>query len=110
MPGPLRHRSRPVDRRLDIGRLTQIPLRDDLRLPADPGHLPQVVVGLTLDPLPDQTRHTLGHTLSNRQDPRPTHTKPNKDQAQSTAKPYPPMINEPTARKLGLGPVQLSWP
>jgi len=49
--GAVRHRLRTVDGRLDVGRLAQVPLGDDLRLPADPGDLPQVVVGLPLDGL-----------------------------------------------------------
>ncbi|MGH4009500.1 MAG: lanthionine synthetase LanC family protein [Pseudonocardiaceae bacterium] len=65
MPGPPgHHRSLPgVEQRGDVGRGSQVALRDHLRLALHPGHLPQVPVRLPVDHLLVQARHTLGHTI-----------------------------------------------
>src|SRR5207344_185959 len=106
VPGALGEHRGTVHGRRDVSGLAQVPLRDDLRPAAHPGDFPQVVVRLAADPLADQARHTLGHTLSQATSLPPAHANVQLSQQNS---PDPAAGNEdhkPPARKLGLAPSQ----
>src|SRR5258706_321978 len=64
MPGTLRHQHGTRHRRLDILGTAQVSFGHHLRLAVHTSHLAQVPVGLPIDLLRVQTRHTttLGHT------------------------------------------------